>query len=132
MDGGGIERRVTRDPRHGPRDVPLRPRVDPRRPSLRLIDPHGLQLPCPGVDSGVESRTVASTPDGPVGTMTRDRGSVGDVPIGATGTVGEAVSGQIAETSTPSGLARVLPILAWAPRYQRSWLRPDLIAGVTV
>jgi high affinity sulfate transporter 1 len=32
----------------------------------------------------------------------------------------------------PTGLARVLPILSWAPRYQRSWLRPDVIAGVTV
>lgn len=32
----------------------------------------------------------------------------------------------------PTGLARVLPILSWAPRYQRKWLRPDVIAGVTV
>jgi high affinity sulfate transporter 1 len=32
----------------------------------------------------------------------------------------------------PTGIARVLPILSWAPRYQRSWLRPDVIAGVTV
>ena len=31
-----------------------------------------------------------------------------------------------------TGLARVLPILSWAPRYQRNWLRPDVIAGVTV
>ncbi len=31
-----------------------------------------------------------------------------------------------------TGLARVLPILGWAPRYERSWLRPDLIAGLTV
>ncbi len=30
------------------------------------------------------------------------------------------------------GVARVVPILGWAPRYQRSWLRPDLIAGLTV
>ena len=38
-----------------------------------------------------------------------------------------------ASTSTrPSGLARFLPILSWAPRYQRPWLRPDLIAGITV
>ena len=34
--------------------------------------------------------------------------------------------------SSPSGLARFLPILSWAPRYQRMWLRPDLIAGITV
>ena len=32
----------------------------------------------------------------------------------------------------PAGVARVLPIVGWLPRYQRSWLRPDLIAGVTV
>lgn len=35
-------------------------------------------------------------------------------------------------TEKPTGLARVLPILSWAPRYQRNWLRPDVIAGVTV
>ena len=34
--------------------------------------------------------------------------------------------------SSPSGLARFLPILSWVPRYQRMWLRPDLIAGITV
>ena len=32
----------------------------------------------------------------------------------------------------PAGVARVLPIVDWLPRYQGSWLRPDLIAGVTV
>jgi SulP family sulfate permease len=26
----------------------------------------------------------------------------------------------------------VVPILRWAPRYQRTWLRPDIIAGLTV
>ncbi len=31
-----------------------------------------------------------------------------------------------------SAIARVLPILAWAPGYKRSWLRPDLVAGLTV
>ena len=30
------------------------------------------------------------------------------------------------------GLARHLPILGWLPHYQRAWLRPDLIAGLTV
>ena len=30
------------------------------------------------------------------------------------------------------GLARYLPILAWLPKYQRAWLRTDLIAGLTV
>ena len=32
----------------------------------------------------------------------------------------------------PSGIARFVPILQWAPQYDRSWLRPDLIAGLTV
>ena len=32
----------------------------------------------------------------------------------------------------PAGLARVLPIVDWLPRYQGGWLRPDLIAGFTV
>lgn len=30
------------------------------------------------------------------------------------------------------GLARVLPFMRWAPSYQRQWLRPDLVAGLTV
>jgi SulP family sulfate permease len=29
-------------------------------------------------------------------------------------------------------VARLLPILKWAPEYQREWLRPDLIAGLAV
>jgi MFS superfamily sulfate permease-like transporter len=29
-------------------------------------------------------------------------------------------------------LARYLPILAWLPKYNRNWLRTDLIAGLTV
>lgn len=32
----------------------------------------------------------------------------------------------------PSRLAKYLPIVGWLPRYQGSWLRPDLIAGITV
>jgi SulP family sulfate permease len=35
-------------------------------------------------------------------------------------------------SAPPKGLARFLPILAWVPRYQRSWLRGDLIAGLAV
>jgi len=31
-----------------------------------------------------------------------------------------------------SGIARFLPIVTWLPRYDRSWLRGDLIAGLTV
>jgi SulP family sulfate permease len=41
----------------------------------------------------------------------------------------------MAETQTTTqttGRTKVLSILDWAPRYQRSWLRPDLIAGITV
>jgi high affinity sulfate transporter 1 len=30
------------------------------------------------------------------------------------------------------GLASFFPILAWLPRYDRSWLRPDIIAGITI
>ncbi len=32
----------------------------------------------------------------------------------------------------PSGPARYLPILDWLPKYDRSWLRSDLIAGLSV
>lgn len=32
----------------------------------------------------------------------------------------------------PGGIARILPILQWAPAYERHWFRPDLIAGLTV
>ncbi len=36
------------------------------------------------------------------------------------------------QDSTPHGLRRWLPILHWLPRYDRSWLRGDVIAGLTV
>jgi SulP family sulfate permease len=32
----------------------------------------------------------------------------------------------------PNWLTRFVPLLGWAPRYDRRWLRPDLIAGLTV
>jgi high affinity sulfate transporter 1 len=32
----------------------------------------------------------------------------------------------------PGGISRFLPILQWAPQYDRKWFRPDLIAGLTV
>jgi SulP family sulfate permease len=32
----------------------------------------------------------------------------------------------------PGRLARLIPLLEWAPAYERQWLRPDLIAGLTV
>ena len=35
-------------------------------------------------------------------------------------------------TAKPKKRHKVLSILDWAPRYQRVWLRPDLIAGITV
>lgn len=35
-------------------------------------------------------------------------------------------------TEKPSGLTRLLPILQWAPRYDRSWLRGGLVAGLAV
>ena len=34
--------------------------------------------------------------------------------------------------SKAKGIARFLPILQWAPLYERSWLKPDLIAGLAV
>jgi sulfate permease, SulP family len=34
--------------------------------------------------------------------------------------------------SQPNFLLRHLPILSWLPKYQRTWLRTDLIAGLTV
>ena len=34
--------------------------------------------------------------------------------------------------STPTGLRRWLPIFQWLPRYDRGWLRGDVIAGLTV
>jgi SulP family sulfate permease len=40
----------------------------------------------------------------------------------------ESTSGQ----TKPRGIARLLPILHWAPQYERGWLRLDLIAGLTV
>ena len=37
-----------------------------------------------------------------------------------------------ATQTEPHGIGRYLPILQWAPKYDRGWLRPDLIAGLTV
>ncbi|MCP4308420.1 MAG: hypothetical protein GY788_26775, partial [bacterium] len=36
------------------------------------------------------------------------------------------------QQTAPSGIARYIPILQWAPHYQREWLRLDLIAGLAV
>jgi MFS superfamily sulfate permease-like transporter len=35
------------------------------------------------------------------------------------------------EEETPTSLVKFVPILTWLPRYQRSWLRIDLVAGLT-
>ena len=35
-------------------------------------------------------------------------------------------------TSPTARLTRLLPIAGWLPRYDRSWLRPDIIAGLTL
>ena len=32
----------------------------------------------------------------------------------------------------PGGVARLMPILGWAPRYERAWLRADVVAGLAV
>ena len=36
------------------------------------------------------------------------------------------------KSQDPGGLARNMPIVQWASKYDRGWLRPDLIAGLTV
>jgi len=33
--------------------------------------------------------------------------------------------------NTPTGLGKYIPIAGWLPRYQRAWLRFDLVAGLT-
>ena len=37
-----------------------------------------------------------------------------------------------AADATAAGLSRFVPITAWLPRYERSWLRWDVVAGLTV
>ena len=34
--------------------------------------------------------------------------------------------------ATPSAIRRYLPILDWLPRYERSWLAGDAVAGLSV
>src|SRR5512136_1753222 len=44
-----------------------------------------------------------------------------------------ATSVKINEIKTrPAPLFRFLPILEWLPKYERTWLRADFIAGLTV
>ncbi len=35
------------------------------------------------------------------------------------------------DTTAPTGIAKFVPILGWLPHYQASWLRLDLVAGLT-
>jgi high affinity sulfate transporter 1 len=35
-------------------------------------------------------------------------------------------------TGLPLGFGRFLPILNWLPNYERAWLRPDVMAGLTI
>ena len=35
-------------------------------------------------------------------------------------------------TRGPNALVRAMPILDWLPHYKRAWLRPDLLAGLSV
>src|SRR5512133_3071815 len=44
----------------------------------------------------------------------------------------EANVDEPAGVRTSTAATRILPILGWARHYRRSWLRPDLIAGLTV
>ena len=36
------------------------------------------------------------------------------------------------KTEKPGGISRILPILSWLPNYDRSWLKADIIAGLSV
>ncbi len=36
------------------------------------------------------------------------------------------------KTEPPRGLARIMPIISWLPAYDKAWLKPDLIAGLSV
>ncbi|MBK5107117.1 MAG: STAS domain-containing protein [Anaerolineales bacterium] len=38
----------------------------------------------------------------------------------------------VTKTEKPRGISRILPILSWLPNYDRSWLKGDLIAGLSV
>jgi SulP family sulfate permease len=44
--------------------------------------------------------------------------------------VGNITGGQTA--AKPRRIAKFLPIVGWAPQYRRDWLRPDIVAGITV
>jgi MFS superfamily sulfate permease-like transporter len=39
---------------------------------------------------------------------------------------------QTSKMDHPSIIYRMLPILNWLPKYERTWLRGDMIAGLTV
>ena len=43
-----------------------------------------------------------------------------------------AVDVEAQQPSPRRGIASFFPVLGWLPKYNRSWLRPDIIAGITV
>lgn len=43
-----------------------------------------------------------------------------------------ATGERVAETAEPGVVARWAPIVRWLPSYDRSWLTPDVIAGLTL
>ncbi|MDH4158953.1 MAG: SulP family inorganic anion transporter [Actinomycetota bacterium] len=42
------------------------------------------------------------------------------------------MSNPVRATASQPTLTRLFPVLGWLPKYQKGWLRPDLIAGLTV
>jgi high affinity sulfate transporter 1 len=42
------------------------------------------------------------------------------------------MTGAVAPVGSPGRIERLVPIVGWLRTYERAWLRPDLIAGVTV
>ena len=38
----------------------------------------------------------------------------------------------MSQAARAEGAARFFPVLTWLPRYERSWLRPDVVAALTV
>ena len=46
--------------------------------------------------------------------------------------VAEAHQAESPSEPAVRGAGRWIPMLGWAPQYKRTWLRPDLIAGLAV
>ena len=45
---------------------------------------------------------------------------------------GDALATDIRRVDKAAGIRRFIPILSWLPRYDRSWLSVDIIAGLTL